>query len=183
MVYVVDRITDRIFRSAGSYYVDFKDLTRKEIFKAKRKSRSLGYVGSITDINTLEVSIACDIKEIPLIAPIGYDKNGQMYNINADDAAKELVLALRPMKYIAITKTGGILDKKGKLISEIKIERDYERLVHDGVVRDGMLKKLDEAKDLLERMGTGYSLQVVSPENIILELFTHKGAGTKITLE
>ncbi len=178
---VVGEIKEGLYQLSGDYGVNLVDLTDKPIFSAEKLDDSLGYVGKITDIDLNPLKEVFEKKAIPILFPLGY-KGDEVYNINADDAAKNLVEILKPSKYIAITKTGGVLDKHKNIIKKISIKDDYDELVNGGIVSGGMLKKLTEAKKLVEILKNGNCVQITSPQNLLTELFTYKGAGTKVML-
>ena len=57
------------------------------MIQAEMKDKRLGYVGKITNV---DVKPICDLLEkdyIPVVSTIGCDKEGNVYNINADTAA------------------------------------------------------------------------------------------------
>lgn len=178
---MVSELKDKFFSLSKEYGLALADLTDEPIFAAKKLSDKLGYVGDIAGVNIGPVKNACESKATPLLAPLGYDGT-QVYNINGDTATKALVMALKPHKYISMTKTGGILDKNHNLIEKISIIDDYQKLVDEGIVSGGMLKKLNEAKSLLEKIGNKNSVQIISPllKDLWSELFSYKGSGTKI---
>ncbi|MBN2423107.1 acetylglutamate kinase [Candidatus Woesearchaeota archaeon] len=152
----------------------------EDIFEVEdRKHPELGFVGDIKKVNTQLILNAINQKKIPVITPIGVDKNGQKYNINADCAAKHLITDLNPKKFILITSAGGILDKDKKIISYINMQ-EYKELLENNVINEGMLLKIQQIKELLDITGNGFSVQITSPENLIKELFTIKGSGTYI---
>jgi len=177
---VIEYIKKNLFSLAEDYNLELADLTKKKIFKADQLDEKLGYVGKITDIDIDHVVKACNDKKIPFLVPLGYGNS--IYNINADNAAKSLAENIKPEKYIALTPTGGILDKNKKIIQKISIVDDYKTLVNNDIVSEGMLKKINEAKELLEELKNGYSVQITSPKKLLSELFTYEGAGTKIVL-
>ncbi len=137
------------------------------------------YTGEVTTVDHEKIKDYVKKQIIPLIPPIGYSKDGQLLNIDGDSAAKHLVLSLIPKRYIIITNTGGVLDNKLKIISEISISKDYDRLVRNGIVSGRMKSKLNEAKEVIEKSISKLDVQIASQNNLLLELFT-KGAGTYI---
>ena len=68
----------------------------------------LGFVGKITNINPHILNVLSQGPYIPVVAPIGVDKNGQSYNINADTVAAELACALKAEKLILLTDVEGV---------------------------------------------------------------------------
>lgn len=140
------------------------------------------YVGSVTSVNLNPAVQAVKNKKIPIISCLGYDTKNQVYNINADSAAKALVLALRPKKYLLITEQGGIRDKNWKILSNLNLVDEFEDLERKNVLRNGMLHKIREIKDLLEQIDHNLPVQVTSSRGLLQELFTDKGNGTYIKL-
>jgi acetylglutamate kinase len=175
---VVDNIANSFLELATKYNLRIYDLTKEPIFEVRKKTPQLGYVGQIIDVDISKIVEACNNNTIPLISPLGYH-NQQLYNTNADDASRSLIVTLKPKKSIMLTQTGGILSD-GKIIRKVSIIDDYEKLIKENIVTGGMLKKLNEAKSILETLPKGYSVQVVSPDNLLTELFTFYGSGTKI---
>lgn len=139
--------------------------------------------GDVIAVNTEPIFRVLLQGFIPIISPIGISADGRkIYNINADVAGAELVRVIDPVKYVMITDTGGVLTKKGDLISEIILRRYLSALIEDGTISGGMLKKVEEASRSLEIRPNGddKSVQIVKPGSLLYELFTHKGAGTYI---
>jgi acetylglutamate kinase/GNAT superfamily N-acetyltransferase len=145
----------------------------------------LGLVGIIEDVDVARIESLTSQGISPIMPSwMNIDIGGEVVlgNVNGDDAAKELVFALHPAKYLSATPPGGILDKDGEIISEISILSDYDGLVKSGVVSVGAKTKLDRAKELVEKRGPHFVVEIVSARNMLPELFTKKGAGTYISL-
>ena len=79
----------------------------------------LGFVGEPTKINIKKILISIKKGKIPVIAPLGIDKNGNTYNINADTVAGAVAGALKASKLLLLTDVDGILDQNNKLISSL----------------------------------------------------------------
>ena len=161
---------------------------KKVIIASDKKEKGFGeHNGNVEGIN-IQPALDLILKEcVPIITPIGISNDGEkLYNINGDTASTELVRSLDPEKYIMLTSTSGVLDnpssKDGKLISEIVLRRDYESLVRNGILQGGMKKKIDEAAYSLNSRENGddRSVQIVSPGNLMAELFTKRGNGTYV---
>jgi acetylglutamate kinase len=140
----------------------------------------VGYVGRITrvDVDVLR-HIASDY--IPGIASVGADREGNSYNVNADEAAGAVARALRAYKVLFLTDVSGWLrdaaDAQSR-ISETTAE-DVEAAL-DGIA-GGMRPKLQACVDAIH--GGVTSAHIVDgrlPHSIMLELFTDEGIGTKI---
>lgn len=139
--------------------------------------------GDVVRINTHPIMRAIASGHIPIVSPIGISEDeDKLYNLNAAVVGAELAKAIDPVKYIMATDSGGVLDKDFKIISEIVLRTDYERLVKNGIISGGMLKNVDEARQSLywRANGDDRSVQIVGADNLLVELFTRKGAGTYV---
>jgi len=101
-------------------------------------------------------------------------------NINADIAARELVWAVEPHKIVFLTSSAGLLDRDGRIISAISLDNDYEALMQEPWVHSGMRLKLQQIKELLDRLDRSTSVSITSAEQLTRELFTYRGAGTLV---
>lgn len=140
----------------------------------------LGLVGQIDSVELEPIRSAVRAGAMPVVACMGESAGGQVMNINADVAARELVWTVRPYKVIFLTGTGGLLDQNGRIISAISISGDYEHLIAQDWVHSGMQLKLAQIKEMLERLPPETSVSITSAGKLTRELFTHTGAGTLI---
>jgi len=141
------------------------------------------YTGRITAVDHEKIRICLNNGIVPILSPIGYSPKGEMLNVNGDSAAKELVLALTPEKYIILTPTGGVLDSENHIISRISIGEDYQALVEQGTITGDMRLKVGELGELvvtLHSMGKSLAVHIGHPGKILVELFTDDGCGTHI---
>jgi acetylglutamate kinase len=141
----------------------------------------VGFVGSIdrVDVDVLN-HIAADY--IPVIASSASDRNGQSYNINADEAAGKVAAALGAYKAIFLTDVEGWLAdpaEQGSLISRASVVEVEERLPG---IEGGMRPKLSACVEAIR--GGGQSAHIIDgrkPHSLLLELFTDAGIGTMVT--
>ncbi len=151
------------------------------VFQSSLTDRSrLGLVGEVERVDLAGVESTVAAGAMPVVACLGESPSGQVMNINADVAARELVRSLRPYKVIFLTSTGGLLDANGRIISAITLAEDYDRLMGEDWVHSGMRLKLQQIRELLEELPPDSSVSITSAENLTRELFTHTGAGTLI---
>jgi len=105
----------------------------------------VGFVGKITKINTHVIEMLASDEYIPVIAPIGVNKEGKSLNINADTVAAEVAVALKASKLITLTDVRGVLrsgsDGESELISQMD-EKSVKELITDGTVTGGMIPKV-----------------------------------------
>jgi N-acetyl-gamma-glutamyl-phosphate reductase/acetylglutamate kinase len=151
------------------------------IFNAQQSQhKELGLVGEITGINKGKLREALANNSIPVLTSLGTADDGQLLNINADVAARELALWLKPQRTFFTSAKGGWIDDDTKeLVNVIDLSRDYEGLANrDYTGRQGTLLKLNEIKDLLDALPSTSSVAITSATAIKDELFTTTGAGT-----
>jgi len=140
----------------------------------------LGHVGEVTKVKPDIIHHLTRAHYIPVIAPLGVDDNGNVYNINADSAAGAIAGALCAEKFILLTDVPGLLDKAGKLISTLR-SSDVQRLREEGIIRGGMIPKVEACLDALASGVT--KTHIVDgrvPHAVLLEVFTDQGVGTQI---
>lgn len=140
----------------------------------------LGLVGNIRRVDLEAIRDAIGRGVLPVVACLGESATGQVLNINADIAARELIWAVKPHKIIFLTSTGGLLDESGRVISAISLRSDFDHLVSQDWVHSGMRLKLEQIEQILQKLPDTASVSITSVENLARELFTHRGAGTLI---
>jgi acetylglutamate kinase len=140
----------------------------------------LGLVGHIQRVDLEAVRDVAHRGALPVVACLGETSTGQVMNINADIAARELIRAVEPHKIIFLTGTGGLLDEHGRIISSISLRTDLEYLLEQDWVHSGMRLKIEQISQLLDGLPDSASVSITSVENLAHELFTHRGAGTLI---
>ncbi|MFT5139670.1 MAG: acetylglutamate kinase [Lysobacterales bacterium] len=141
---------------------------------------NLGLVGQVREVNLEALQSAVRSGALPVLTCLGESRSGQVLNINADVAARELVFALRPHKIIFLTSTGGLLDRDGRVISAISLDNDYEALMNEAWVHSGMRLKLQQIHDMLGGLDRNASVSITSANQLTRELFTYRGAGTLV---
>ena len=138
----------------------------------------VGYVGKITKVNSAIIKSLCEDEYIPVIAPIGTDKNGQSYNINADTVASAVATAMGAEKLIYLTDVEGVKDNNGDIIFEITTE-NAEKLIEDGTISGGMIPKSRACMDAVNQgVNRVHIIDGRILHSIILEIFTDTGIGT-----
>lgn len=151
------------------------------VFEAEYKDQATyGLVGDVTRINQAPIEASLKAGSIPVIASMGETVGGQILNINADFAANELVQVLQPYKIIFLTGTGGLLDAEGRVIDSINLSTEYDELMAQPWINGGMRVKIEQIKDLLDRLPLTSSVSITKPAELAKELFTHRGSGTLV---
>jgi acetylglutamate kinase len=148
--------------------------------KDPTKEHDVGQVGDIMAIDPSVVKALQDDQFIPVISPLGFGEHNESYNINADVVAGKLAAVLAAEKLMLLTNTPGVLDKDGKLITELAV-RDVDGLVADGTLSGGMLPKISGALDAA-RSGVN-AVHIIDgrvPHAMLLEILTDQAYGTMI---
>ena len=146
----------------------------------KGERLDLGQVGAVESVDPRVISTLEMDGFIPVVAPIGFGKDGEAYNINADLVAGKLATVLGAEKLVLMTNTTGILDRKEKLLTGVTPD-DIDQLINDGTIYGGMLPKIESALDAA-RSGVS-SVHIIDGrvENaVLLEVLTDQGVGTLI---
>ncbi len=153
------------------------------LLECKKHQDNIGFVGEITNVNTkiIETLVANDF--VPVISPIGTDKTGNTYNVNADYAAVEIAIALKALKLVFMTDVDGlrkIEDKADTLISRISPE-DAEKLIENGTITGGMKPKTKCCiKAVQNGVNSVHILNGKIKHSLLLEIYTKNGIGTII---
>lgn len=118
---------------------------------------------------------------IPVIAPIGADRAGNSYNINADLVAGKLSEVLQAEKLMLLTNVSGLLDKEGCILTGLSTA-EVDDLIDDGTIHGGMLPKIGCALDAVKSgVASSHIIDGRVPHAVLLEIFTDVGIGTLIT--
>ena len=151
------------------------------MIEAEMKDPALGYVGEITDIDTTPILDVLDKGYIPVISTIGCDKEGNIYNINADTAAAKIAGKLQAESFISMTDIRGLLRDKDDEETVIPVVNVSEapQLIHEGIISGGMIPKIECCIEAI-RQGVGqvFIIDGRVPHSILIEVLTDEGIGT-----
>jgi len=155
----------------------------KKVVEKDGKKIDLGYVGEVEHVNPHLILSAIEQGHIPVIAPIGTNGNGDVYNINADYVAGSIAGALEADKLVLLTDVEGVLDQKGNLVSSLSI-KEAQEFIKTGVIDGGMIPKIECCIEaLLSGVKTVHIVNGRLPHAMLLEIFTHSGVGTMVVKE
>jgi len=144
----------------------------------------LGHVGEIEWIDPSLLTTLLERDYIPVISPIAIDRYGGSLNINADTAAGDIAIALKAYKLINMTDVDGVMDAKRTHVFRRLSISEANALLVSGAIGEGMIPKVSSVIKAVEN-GVKYSHIINGnvEHNLILELFTHDGVGTMISLQ
>ncbi|MDA7751982.1 acetylglutamate kinase [Candidatus Pelagibacter sp.] len=159
-----------------------KRITSKEnnVITVVQENKGLGFVGTPTEINKELLIKTIKENEVPVVAPLGSDKDNQTFNINADTAAGSIAIELKARRLMIISDVEGVLDSEKKLIPEINSKKANE-LINQEVISGGMIPKI---KNCLDVASNGVKAVVIidgrKNHSLLFELLSDKGSGTLI---
>ncbi len=159
-----------------------KKLTRTERDPDSNIERviDLGFVGDPEEVNPRIVQTLTANEFIPVVAPLGFSRDGTTYNINADTFASELAASLKAKRLLLLTDVAGVLDQDKKLIHHLSVSQ-AKAMIADGTITGGMIPKVEGCISVIEKGVEGVViLDGRVPHAVLLELFTEHGVGTLI---
>ena len=160
-------------------------LAGKDGMMIRARPAQEGKLGAVGEVEQIETSLILELSKsgvIPVIAPIGVDEQGKIYNINADMAAGAIAAELRAEKMILLTDVEGVKDAAGNFVSSLHAG-EASRMIKDGAISGGMIPKVNCCLEAL-RAGVvkAHIVDGRVPHSLLLEILTDKGMGTEIYL-
>jgi acetylglutamate kinase len=143
-----------------------------------------GFVGRVTAVDTEPIYAYLKSEIVPVITPLGKGPEGQLFNINADDAATAIACALKARKLVFLTDVPGLLldpEDNSTLVSSLHLN-EVDELIERGVIAGGMLPKINGMVGAVKSgIRKAHIIDSSMPHSLLLELFTSEGVGTEIT--
>lgn len=147
------------------------------------EGKDLGFVGEIERVEPRVINGLIGSGFIPVVAPMGVDTNGQVYNINADHAAGAIAAALGAAKLVYLTDVEGLYEDFGEedsLLSKVSVS-ELETLLASGKLHSGMIPKVRSCIDALKGgVERAHILDGRVEHALLLEIFTDEGVGTMV---
>ena len=143
----------------------------------------LGFVGEVTSVDTTVVKRLIQDNIVPVIYPLGLGRDGELYNVNADDVASAIAAKLKAEKFVLLTNVRGIMkDKKNpKTLYNTLNSADVKRLIKNKVIDSGMIPKTEACSRAIEGgVKKAHILDAGIEHAMLLEIFTDTGIGTEI---
>jgi acetylglutamate kinase len=110
-------------------------------------------------------------------------RDGRLYNINADEAAAHIAVALKAEKLIVLTNVEGVLKDKNdpkSLFDSLSLD-DVRHLIEKKIIAGGMMPKVDSCLTALEgKVKKAHIINATLPHAMLLEIFTDQGIGTEM---
>ena len=176
------KFNKEIINEIKKHSINTASINNKEnnIILVKKINEQLGFVGKPTEliINVLQKIIGSN--KVPVIAPLGLDSEGQVYNVNADDIASFVAKKLNARRLLFVSDTV-VFDKNKKLISEINSEKTKE-LIKNDIISGGMVVKINNCLDVVinSKVKGVCILDGKILRSVLFELLSSAGSGTLI---
>ncbi|KJB88875.1 acetylglutamate kinase [Paenibacillus sp. E194] len=142
----------------------------------------VGFVGDVTHVNASLLAGLVDMNHMPVIAPVGLDRAGQRYNINADTAAGAVAAYLGSEQLIVVTDVPGIMRNgpEGKVVLPVVTTEEVEAMIESGDIYGGMIPKVQAAMKCLEGGVQEVVIADGSEPDVLRRLMAGEAIGTRI---
>ena len=155
--------------------------TARTPYGTRSEQEIRGFVGEIIKTNMDVIKEVLENNFIPVISTIGYDEQGNCYNINADTVAAQIAGDLKAEALISMTDIVGLLrdiNDESTIIQKVFIS-DIPALIADGIIKGGMIPKIDSMTQAIRNGCTkAFIIDGRVPHSILMELLTDEGMGT-----
>ena len=150
------------------------------ILTVNQENQELGFVGSPINVDQSIIDKIIADKKVPIIAPLGLDKNDQTYNVNADTAAGYIAKKISARRLIILSDVEGVLDNNKNLIPEINSE-SIKDLIDNETITGGMIPKINNCLDVASNGVKGVVIiDGRKNHSVLFELLSDEGSGTLI---
>ena len=147
---------------------------------------ALGFVGNVTGVRAELIHRLLDDGLTPVISTIGANADGQPYNVNADEAARAIAVAMKAEKIVYLTAVPGLLDDpndESTLVERLTAAELRDRIEHESVGK-GMIPKLRACADAVEQgVNFAHIIDGRVHHSLLIELLTDHGVGTMVKRE
>jgi acetylglutamate kinase len=174
----VNRELVAAFIACGSQAVGLSGMDAL-LTEARQMSEELGWVGKPVRSDARLLNSLIELNYVPVIACLAGDRQGQFYNVNADQMAVSVAGALGVDKLLFLTDVDGVKSEDNVVYSTLN-SNQCRQLIESGVATGGMRAKLDSA---LEALATGTAEVVIAPgarPGVLSSLLAGDSIGTRL---
>jgi acetylglutamate kinase len=154
------------------------------LIQASQKDPKLGFVGHIDEIDPTLVLDLVEKDYIPVISSIGCDDKGQRYNINADEAAGRMAVALGAAVQLLLTDVAGVMRTEGSkqvVMSELS-PKEVKQYIESGVITGGMIPKVNCCMESVANgVRKAHIIDGRVSHSLLFEIFSDNSRGTVIS--
>lgn len=149
--------------------------------EAEQLSEELGAVGRVTTVNARLLTALCDNGFLPVVACVAGGRQGQVFNVNADQMAVACAAGFKADRLYFLTDVDGVRGADGSTLRELS-EDGAAALIRDGVATGGMQAKLESACAAL-RGGVGQvTIAPGAAEQVLSRLMAGESLGTRLSV-
>jgi acetylglutamate kinase len=156
------------------------------LLTATPREAALGFVGDVSHVRASVLHRLLDEGLAPVVSTVGADDKGQPYNINADEAARAIAVAMGAEKIVYLTAAPGLLEDvndESSLVPRLT-SAELRARIEDESVGGGMIPKLRACADAVDGgVGTAHIIDGRVPHALLIELLTDEGIGTMVKKE
>jgi len=191
-IYIIDKalhsINQQIVRVLKELGAEAFGLSGREnglikVKKLQNGEADLGFVGEVTSVDSTVVRQLIEDNIIPVIYPLGVGRDRNLYNVNADDVASEIAVALKAEKFVLLTNVRGIMkdkDDPATLYNTLTVGK-VNKLIKSKTINSGMIPKAASCVNAIKGgVKKAHILDAGIPHALLLEIFTDRGIGTEI---
>jgi acetylglutamate kinase len=145
---------------------------------------ALGFVGNVTAVRAELLHRLLDDGLAPVVSTVGANPEGQPYNVNADEAARAIAVAMAAEKIVYLTAAPGLLEDVNDETSLVQrlTSGELRQRMGSSSIGKGMIPKLKACADAVDRgVGFAHIIDGRVPHSLLIELLTDHGVGTMIT--
>ena len=147
---------------------------------------AFGFVGNVTQVRAELIHRLLDDGLTPVISTVGANADGQPYNVNADEAARAIAVAMKAEKIVYLTAVPGLLEDPADettLVPRLTSDELRDRIDHESVGK-GMIPKLKACADAVDQgVGFAHIIDGRVHHSLLIELLTDHGVGTMVRKE
>ena len=180
-----EQVNREVADFVSSHDCEVQRFPGKQVLSCEKlqSKNDLGFVGQVTQVNTDPILQALDEGKMPILSSTASDSHGVCYNVNADNVASQVAMALGARRLVYLSDVPGLLrnpEDPSTLLSSLAIS-EVKPLEEAGVISAGMLPKVTSAVEALKAgVNRVHFIDGRMPHSILLEIFTDQGIGTEI---
>jgi acetylglutamate kinase len=156
------------------------------LLTATPRDSALGFVGDVSRVRPSVLTRLLDQGLAPVVSTIGSDVTGQPFNINADEAARAIAVAMEAEKIVYLTAAPGLLENvedESSLVPRLT-SAELRARIDDASISAGMIPKLRACADAVDGgVGSAHIIDGRVPHALLIELLTDEGIGTMVRKE
>lgn len=150
--------------------------------EAEQMDLALGSVGRVTRAEPALLDALLAAGFLPVVACVAADREGRLYNVNADQMAVACAVASGAGQLIFLTDVAGVLDAGRCLLPRLTMARS-EALIAAGIATGGMLAKLKAAHSALRQGIPQVRICAGADDGVLERILAGDEAGTRLALE